>query len=538
MYSCERIKFEKNISSTDFSPNKNIDSRKEFYDENIKSPLIENKETTEKLVNPFNDYKTENKIDIYDDPLLDLLKDSINNPKFFGDKNILTDNLLEFIEKPNLGKKSKIKKDEPISKNYQELSEDSTLLELKSDNDNENKKNSEKFKIDLDKYELKFCDEVSYFNKLYFRLNEYIKMIVLNDFTDDSNIDILDIDKSLKLNNGLISGKKLVIDIVRILNYYYSSNYSDNKNNFYFNFGDEIRFKKFSEYVSHLRKIFFSIRDSYSEFNIRKKKEFLNILILLVDKIIQLSQIKEIEDRKEYNGVNSEVGNGYKVFKRYKNIELDMITVAGKGNIKSFEMSKNVITNYQFLNFVDKGGYFKDSYWSKDGMLWKSYFKLRCPKHWKNIANEWYINNNKLEFFYDLPVEQISYYEAEAFCNFHSCRLPTEEEWNFVSTNRDITKNPYGLYLPCKIDISSDFDNLLSADFGKTSLLGFNQLYGNVWEYTRSINKTNDDVIEVCLKGGDSLFPDFIMNNNLKLYLPRDITGLQTGFRILKSKLF
>ena len=47
--------------------------------------------------------------------------------------------------------------------------------------------------------------------------------------------------------------------------------------------------------------------------------------------------------------------------------------------------------------------------------------------------------------------------------------------------------------------------------------------------------KNNEDEIQtVCLKGGDWKVPNFILNNNLKMYLEKDKRDYSTGFRIIK----
>lgn len=64
--------------------------------------------------------------------------------------------------------------------------------------------------------------------------------------------------------------------------------------------------------------------------------------------------------------------------------------------------------------------------------------------------------------------------------------------------------------------------------------MGLVHLYGNTWEYTTTVKNSEDKTL-VCLKGGDWKVPNFILNNNLKMYLEKDIRDYSTGFRIIKN---
>ena len=412
--------------------------------------------------------------------------------------------------------------------------------------------------------ELSESNEFNYFCKLYDRLNQYIFKILSYDdskpLDDIGGVDLLNFYPEIEEAKGIVK------NIVRDLNYF--NTIAPEKNKSYFNFGHRLYFEKFSDYIFQLRRLFITIKDSCLlsfEKNDRKMKNFPNLLVLFFEKIMMLSKIEKISvidktyeklDKKSSQSLNKKTTlesqdsysyldiksfdlNNFKLNESYLQSELeedsiDYLNVIGKKDIKTFAMSKKCITNYQYMIFVNKGGYSKNNYWSKDGIRWKYYYGYKSPKNWKITNGEWYIDNNKIDSIFNLPVIKISYYEAEACAKFYGGKLPSESQWEFAATNRNQTLNAYGLYNPPKSEIVSDFDFIKDVDNGLESLLGFKNLYGNVWEYTSDIRKNNYNEIEVCLKGGDSNFPEFLMNNNLKLYLPRDENCLQTGFRIIK----
>ena len=70
-------------------------------------------------------------------------------------------------------------------------------------------------------------------------------------------------------------------------------------------------------------------------------------------------------------------------------------------------------------------------------------------------------------------------------------------------------------------------------DVESKSLMNVNQLYGNVWEFTKSMEIENNNLY-VYAKGGDWKIPRFLLNNNLKLLLPKDNRNYSIGFRLVK----
>ena len=73
-----------------------------------------------------------------------------------------------------------------------------------------------------------------------------------------------------------------------------------------------------------------------------------------------------------------------------------------------------------------------------------------------------------------------------------------------------------------------DFAELESVKYSSgESLLKVNQLYGNVWEFTK-----NDNTKEVICKGGDNKVPSFVMNNELSLKILKNQRNFSIGIRL------
>lgn len=166
--------------------------------------------------------------------------------------------------------------------------------------------------------------------------------------------------------------------------------------------------------------------------------------------------------------------------------------------MKKFRISKTLITNYMYLQFMLEEGYKKDEYWSVQGKLWKTKSYTTKPLHWNFNYGEWTVNyfgeTIKLKDIYNYPIIHISWYEAEAFCNWKGGRLPTESEWEFLATNNSISLYPWGneedkLKL-CNINykkqwITSVNDN--PEDVNLANKNGVEQLIGNCWEWCSNV---------------------------------------------------
>jgi len=103
--------------------------------------------------------------------------------------------------------------------------------------------------------------------------------------------------------------------------------------------------------------------------------------------------------------------------------------------IPSFEISSNLVTNKEYIKFIEEGGYQNFNFWHDEGWHWANNNKIEAPLYWHKIDGEWYhYDLNGLERIeLDQPVQHISFYEAFAFAEYKGMRLPTEFEWEVAS---------------------------------------------------------------------------------------------------------
>ncbi len=99
--------------------------------------------------------------------------------------------------------------------------------------------------------------------------------------------------------------------------------------------------------------------------------------------------------------------------------------------LHNFEISNKLITNGEFIEFIEAGGYQDFNYWHSEGWGWVQENNVNAPLYWEQKDKEWHrftlaglekVNPNE-------PLAHISYYEAYAFAEWKGLRLPTEQEW-------------------------------------------------------------------------------------------------------------
>jgi ergothioneine biosynthesis protein EgtB len=103
--------------------------------------------------------------------------------------------------------------------------------------------------------------------------------------------------------------------------------------------------------------------------------------------------------------------------------------------LNEFQLSTSLVTNGEYLEFIDSGGYKNFSYWHAEGWDWVKNHGTGAPLYWHLIDGRWqyYTMAGLRPIDPERPVCHINYYEAAAFAAWKGCRLPTEWEWEAAS---------------------------------------------------------------------------------------------------------
>ena len=121
--------------------------------------------------------------------------------------------------------------------------------------------------------------------------------------------------------------------------------------------------------------------------------------------------------------------------------------------LHDFEISKSLVTNGDFIEFMEAGGYENFKFWLDEGWSWVTENNIKSPLYWKKIDRKWYsytLEGLKPIELHDI-LTHISFYEAQAFATWKGLRLPTEFEWEAAADQLNWGKRwewTYSAYLP------------------------------------------------------------------------------------------
>jgi ergothioneine biosynthesis protein EgtB len=107
--------------------------------------------------------------------------------------------------------------------------------------------------------------------------------------------------------------------------------------------------------------------------------------------------------------------------------------------LNAFEIADRLVSNQEYLEFMEAGGYEDFRHWHAEGWDWVKQNQAKSPLYWHFIDGKWmnYTLNGLQEVDLGDAVCHINFYEASAFASWKGMRLPTEAEWEVASDNFD-----------------------------------------------------------------------------------------------------
>ncbi|MER0216273.1 MAG: 5-histidylcysteine sulfoxide synthase [Nitrosomonas sp.] len=158
--------------------------------------------------------------------------------------------------------------------------------------------------------------------------------------------------------------------------------------------------------------------------------------------------------------------------------------------IAAFQASKYLVSNQEFLAFVEAGGYRTGSYWPEEGRSWRQFTQAEHPTFWVKKGNDWYLRlmTEEVPMPWDWPVE-VNYHEAKAFCNWKAettkqpVRLPTEDEWYRLYDVACLSEVPHDRKATSNLHLDYYASSCPVTEFPQGE---FFDIVGNVWQWTET----------------------------------------------------
>ena len=114
--------------------------------------------------------------------------------------------------------------------------------------------------------------------------------------------------------------------------------------------------------------------------------------------------------------------------------------------IAPVRIARHLVTNGEWLEFINAGGYVTPSLWLSDGWTMVQTEGWQAPGYWRKKDDGWHMMTLGGLMPIDLaaPVQHVSYYEAEAFARFAGRHLPSEAEWE-VAARAKVMADAFGI---------------------------------------------------------------------------------------------
>jgi len=157
----------------------------------------------------------------------------------------------------------------------------------------------------------------------------------------------------------------------------------------------------------------------------------------------------------------------------------DNETPRHKININPYRLADRPVTNGEYREFIDDGGYATSALWLADGWAWVNAESIDRPLYWSPDLSSQFTLSGTRDVGPAAPVTHISFYEADAFARWAGARLPTEAEWEYAAAEAPIEGNfvETGYLHPQPLlDDPQIQDNRHQPT----------QMFGDTWEWTAS----------------------------------------------------
>lgn len=158
--------------------------------------------------------------------------------------------------------------------------------------------------------------------------------------------------------------------------------------------------------------------------------------------------------------------------------------------VEDFKASRHLVSNREFLAFVEADGYRDVQWWSEEGWNWRQFRQAEHPLFWIRDTDGWRLRTmaSEIAMPWNWPVE-VNQLEAKAFCNWKAAqtgqpiRLPSEDEWYRLRDSCDLPDQPYWERAPGNLNLEHWCSSCPVDRFRQGE---FYDVLGNVWQWTET----------------------------------------------------
>ncbi len=139
--------------------------------------------------------------------------------------------------------------------------------------------------------------------------------------------------------------------------------------------------------------------------------------------------------------------------------------------LSPFRLANRPISNGEYRDFINDGGYRRPELWLSDGWAWVQQHHIQRPLYWQaDLLNHWTLAGLQVISPGQI-LAHVNYYEADAYARWAGCRLPTEQEWEHAARQ---SKQPGSFVENGRYQAGQACAGLLC------------HMLGDVWEWTAS----------------------------------------------------
>lgn len=158
-------------------------------------------------------------------------------------------------------------------------------------------------------------------------------------------------------------------------------------------------------------------------------------------------------------------------------------------DVDDFSAAKFLVSNDEYMAFVEAGGYESKHFWCQEGQAWLAFTQAKMPRFWVYSKGQYFQRNltSEMPLPLDWPVE-VNCLEAKAFCQWRQqsmtgfISLPTEAQW-YCLREHVIGDQHQWREVPGNINLAYYAS---SCPVNRHQHGNFFDVIGNTWQWTES----------------------------------------------------